>query len=255
MANSINWYESAALDAPQLNSPQPCPRGVHCDYKIMDPATKTLIPGCCRGVHPGEEGNGRRIFAAKSKEQPECVRLTGMAGFYERRRLKMSWSQWCEQKGIPFTPALPGKPFVPVVRVAIGKGRPSGKGAPSGKATGRQAMETKIGMRTRGVAAEGAISCQDLETSLREALALALPSGGGGGSPVLKPAELAEASNAAAAVVPPPSLNLAALVREQNGCCGGGACMPRLAEQPSPGLCMPPTTLQSAKDVEYEEQD
>ena len=250
MANSINWYESAALDAAHLNSPQPCPRGVHCDYKIMDSTTNTLIPGCCRGVHPGEEGNGRRIFAARTmddgRKQPECVRLTGMAGFYERRRRKMSWSQWCTDKGIPFTPALPGKPFVPVVRVPIGKSK---KGL----------METKIGMRSRGVAAEGAISCQDLEATLREALMVALSSaakGGGGSSPALKPAQLAltEASNAAA-VVPPPSLNLAAAVREQNGC-GGCACMPpRVGEMSSPGLCMPPTTLQAAKGIEYEEQD
>ena len=255
MANSINWYESAALDAAHLNSPQPCPRGVHCDYKIMDPTTNTLIPGCCRGVHPGEEGNGRRIFAARTmddgRKQPECVRLTGMAGFYERRRRKMSWSQWCTDKGIPFTPALPGKPFEPVVRVPIGKGK---KGP----------MEGRAGMRSRGVAeaVEAAISCQDLEASLREALMVALSSaarGGGGSSPALKPSDevaMAEARNVAALrVVPPPSLNLAAAVREQSGC-GGCACMPPMVgEMRSPGLCTPPTTLQAAKDIEYEEQD
>jgi hypothetical protein len=46
-----------------------------------------------------------------------------MAGFYERRRLKMSWSQWCEMHDIPFTPALPGQPFEHVTRVPIGKSK------------------------------------------------------------------------------------------------------------------------------------
>ena len=135
MSNSIRWYENAELDAPELNSPQPCPRGIHCDYRIKNIAGEKpdeLVPGCCRGVHPGEEGTGRRLFPQRQVkdtgpdsegvyEQPACVRLTGGAGFYERRRLRLSWSQWCERQGIPFSPALPGKPFEPVTRVAIRK--------------------------------------------------------------------------------------------------------------------------------------
>jgi len=132
MANVINWYVNAALDDPVLKSPQPCQRGVHCDYKITDPKTNSLVPGCCRGVHPGEEGNGRRLFPARTMEdgteQPACVRLTGMAGFYERRRLKMSWGEWCKDKGIPFSPCKPGVPFVPVTVSPI-KGKVMDRGS------------------------------------------------------------------------------------------------------------------------------
>ena len=132
MANVINWYVNAALDDPVLKSPQPCQRGVHCDYKITDPKTNSLVPGCCRGVHPGEEGNGRRLFPARTMEdgteQPACVRLTGMAGFYERRRLKMSWGEWCKDKGIPFSPCKPGVAFVPVTVSPI-KGKVMDRGS------------------------------------------------------------------------------------------------------------------------------
>ena len=128
--NQIRWFESKALDAPELKSPQPCKRGIHCDYKIENELGE-LVSACCRNVHPGEEGTGRRFFPARQlketgpeatfREQPACVRLTGAAnGFYERRRLRLSWAQWCEKKGIPFTPALPGEPFEPVVRVPLG---------------------------------------------------------------------------------------------------------------------------------------
>jgi len=121
----IRWFESPALDKPELKSPQPCKRGIHCDYKLTDEASGTLVRACCSGVHPGEEGTGRRLFPARTlddgREQPACVRLTGASqGFYERRRLRMSWAEWCEQHGIPFTPALPGQPFEPLVRAPLG---------------------------------------------------------------------------------------------------------------------------------------
>ena len=123
--NVIRWFESVGLDAPELRSPQPCKRGIHCDYKLKAKDSEELVRACCSGVHPGEEGTGRRFFPARTledgRQQPACVRLTGAAqGFYERRRLRLSWAEWCEQKGIPFTPALPGQPFEPVVRVPIG---------------------------------------------------------------------------------------------------------------------------------------
>ena len=126
--NVIRWFESAALDAPHLRSPQPCKRGIHCDYKLKDEASGELVRACCSGVHPGEEGTGRRLFPARSledgREQPACVRLTGAShGFYERRRLHLSWAEWCEQHEIPFSPALPGKPFEPVFRSPLG-GKP-----------------------------------------------------------------------------------------------------------------------------------
>jgi hypothetical protein len=124
--NVIRWFESAELDAPHLRSPQPCKRGIHCDYKLKDEASGELVRACCSGVHPGEEGTGRRLFPARitedGREQPACVRLTGAAySFYERRRLRLSWAEWCEQHEVPFTPALPGQPFEPVVRSPLGK--------------------------------------------------------------------------------------------------------------------------------------
>ena len=129
MSNTIRWFESAAMDAPHLNSPQPCPRGIHCDYKLKNAAGE-LVPGCCRFVHPGEEGTGRRIFPerqikergpeASFRIQPACVRLTS-ASYYDRRNMKLSWREWCEKTGIPFTPALPGQPYEPVKRLPLGK--------------------------------------------------------------------------------------------------------------------------------------
>jgi hypothetical protein len=141
MSNTIRWFESAALDAPELKSPQPCPRGIHCNYMIN--ISDQWEPGCCRGVHPGEEGNGRRLFPARTlddgREQPACVRLTGMADFYERRRLRLSWGQWCERQGIPFTPAVPGQPFPPLVRSPLG-----------GKHYNQSPYEMPIGTRADG---------------------------------------------------------------------------------------------------------
>jgi len=129
-SNVIRWFESPALDKPYLKSPQPCKRGVHCDYRLPDSVTGELMPACCSGVHPGEEGTGRRLFPARTlddgRRQPVCVRLTGASqGFYERRRLRMSWAQWCEKNGWAFTPALPGQPFEPLVRSPLGVKRAS----------------------------------------------------------------------------------------------------------------------------------
>jgi hypothetical protein len=81
------------LNDPELNCPRTCVHGIHCTY------TGAARTGC-NFVHPGEEGTGRRLFPARmdektGQEQPACVRLVGSPGFYERRRLKMSWPQWC----------------------------------------------------------------------------------------------------------------------------------------------------------------
>ena len=111
MSNTIRWYKSEEMDVPELNSPQPCPRGVHCDYRVEKEGE--LVPACCRFVHPGEEGNGRRIFPPL-EDLPACVRLTGGAGFYERRRLRLSWGEWCEKEGIPYTPVKKGEKWEPV---------------------------------------------------------------------------------------------------------------------------------------------
>ena len=143
MPNRINWHENPEFDHPALNSPQPCPRGIHCDYKIMDRRTNTLEPACCRHVHPGEEGTGRRYFPARTVigsdgqpyQQPACVRLTGASnGFYERRRRHMSWEEWCISREIPFIPAVPGQPFEPVSRVPFrGHERFSAMGKPANR--------------------------------------------------------------------------------------------------------------------------
>jgi hypothetical protein len=88
------------LDAKELNSPQPCSHGIHCSYKNAGGAV-------CAFVHPGEEGTGRMLFPARIREeegksiwQPAAVRLIGSPGFYQRRRLGLSWPEWCAKKGI-----------------------------------------------------------------------------------------------------------------------------------------------------------
>jgi len=93
----FNWPAQPELDEKELNSPQPCGHGAGCTYN-----------GPCAFVHPGEEGTGRRLFPGRTiedkdgnqVEQAAAVRLIGSPGFYERRRLKMSWPQWCAKKGI-----------------------------------------------------------------------------------------------------------------------------------------------------------
>jgi len=121
--NTIQWYENKELDAPSLRSPTPCPRGVFCQYKIPNPETKESEIACCRMVHPGEEGNGRRLFPARTapdgRQQPACVRLTGNAGFYERCRLKQPWRTFAEERNIPLPPT--DVPWIQVERVGFQK--------------------------------------------------------------------------------------------------------------------------------------
>jgi len=82
------------FSAPELNAPRPCAHASNCYYNG---------PNGCAFVHPGEEGTGMKIFhsrvltdeTGKETWQKATVRLIGGAGFYERRRLKMSWPQWC----------------------------------------------------------------------------------------------------------------------------------------------------------------
>ena len=89
----FNWPSEPALDEKALNSPQPCSHGSNCRYN-----------GPCAFVHKGEEGTGRRLFPQRTLEngdtQAACVRLIGSPGFYERRRLRLSWPDWCAKKGI-----------------------------------------------------------------------------------------------------------------------------------------------------------
>ena len=126
MPNEILWFERASWDAPNLRSPQPCVHGAGCVFTVKD--NGKVVPGCCRYVHPGEEGTGRRFFPARQikevgpeasfRTQPACVRLTGaQSTYYERMRRKMSWQDWCKEKGIQFTPNKPGELHKPVTRV------------------------------------------------------------------------------------------------------------------------------------------
>lgn len=129
--NVIRWFVKASFDDPQLRSPQPCARGIYCDYRRWNPVSKQMEPAVCHFVHPGEEGTGRRLFPARQlketgaeatfREQPACVRLTGAAqGFYERCGRRIPWGTWCAQKGIPYTPLAPGAAWEPVTIERIG---------------------------------------------------------------------------------------------------------------------------------------
>jgi hypothetical protein len=126
-SNTIRWFAKPSFDEPKLRSPQPCARGIHCDFRRWNPATKQMEPAVCHFVHPGEEGTGRRLFPARrladGRQQPACVRLTGAAqGFYERCGRKIPWGTWCAQKGIPYTPVTPGAAWEPVTVERIGGG-------------------------------------------------------------------------------------------------------------------------------------
>ena len=93
-----SWSAQPELNDRSLRSPIPCKHGAeHCVYQ-----------GCCLGVHKGEEGTGRKLFPARLVEmdgkqvwQNACVRLIGSPDFYERRRLGLSWPEWCARKGLP----------------------------------------------------------------------------------------------------------------------------------------------------------
>ena len=91
-----NYDEQPELNNPSLNSPIPCIWGANCYYA-----------NCCRFVHPGEEGTARKLFPSRSYIdngvqvwEPPTVRLIGHARFYERRRLRLSWPQWCKRVGL-----------------------------------------------------------------------------------------------------------------------------------------------------------
>ena len=160
LRNSIRWFQSEKYDAPELKSPQPCSHGAGCDYKKRDRVSVELVSACCRFVHPGEEGNGRRLFQARvwyeGEEEPKTgpteehgmegvavvrvdpavVRLTGRAGYYERQRLRLSWAAWCARNGIAYTANQPGEaPLAPrIIPIgAGGGGRGRGRGGYRGR--------------------------------------------------------------------------------------------------------------------------
>jgi hypothetical protein len=112
-------------------------------------------------VHPGEEGNGRRVFQARVwyegeeeptvgpteehgmegvavvRVDPAVVRLTGRAGYYERQRLRLPWAAWCARNGIAYTANQPGEaPLAPRI-IPIGGGGGGGGGRGRGGYRGR----------------------------------------------------------------------------------------------------------------------
>jgi hypothetical protein len=140
---SIKWFQSTEMDAPALNSPQPCQHGAGCNYMRKNKSGE-LEPACCAFVHPGEEGNGRRLFEQRTwyegeedpvigvapaeggkitRVDPACVRLTGRAGYYERRRLRLSWAEWCARQGIAYSANAPGVAAPPLQIIPIGRGK------------------------------------------------------------------------------------------------------------------------------------
>lgn len=100
---NFDWNDES-LNAPELNSPQPCSHGAGCTYF-----------GSCRFVHPGEEGTGRMRFDEREVAdadgntvvQRACVRLIGSPGYYRRCRARMSWPEFCARNSIPYTPNPP----------------------------------------------------------------------------------------------------------------------------------------------------
>ena len=106
--NRINWYVNSSMDDSALRSPQPCPRGIACDYKRKNP-DGTLVRVWCKFVHPGEEGTGRRIWPEKKLDDgtvlPATVRLTGMnasvgGGWVQRLKERLSWPDWAAKHGL-----------------------------------------------------------------------------------------------------------------------------------------------------------
>jgi hypothetical protein len=91
---AFDWNAQPKLNDPIYESPVPCRAGYNCCYT-----------GVCSFVHPGEEGLGRRIFPARAEGEKDVVRIFGQphkkATFYERRRLRLSWPEWCRRNGLP----------------------------------------------------------------------------------------------------------------------------------------------------------
>lgn len=93
------WNTALELDDPKHRCPQPCKHAERCVYDG---------PGGCGFVHPGEQGSGRKLLPGRYMEKAgetkrwenATVRLSD-SSFYERRRLRISWPQWCERQGLP----------------------------------------------------------------------------------------------------------------------------------------------------------
>ena len=116
-------FSDPQFSAPELNAPRACAHDSNCYYNG---------PNGCVFVHPGEEGTGMKIFPSRSVKdqqtgretwQKATVRLIGGAAFYERRRLKMSWPEWCalpknSHLPKPHKVSAPSAPSAPSVQLA-----------------------------------------------------------------------------------------------------------------------------------------
>lgn len=116
------WDNMGELENPELHCPQPCKWAANCVYR-----TGTG----CGFVHPGEQGAALKLFEERTVEgrtQPAVVRLLG-ASFYERRRLGLSWPDWCARKGLPAPVPLSALakqgPAVPAARIVVVKAVPA----------------------------------------------------------------------------------------------------------------------------------
>jgi hypothetical protein len=88
------WDNMGELEKPELHCPQPCKWAANCVYRNGTG---------CGFVHPGEQGTALKLFEERTTEgrtQPAVVRLLG-ASFYDRRRMGLSWPEWCARKGLP----------------------------------------------------------------------------------------------------------------------------------------------------------
>lgn len=126
-ANAIRWFSNVEMDAPELRSPLPCPRGNTCNFSVLEDGK--LVSACCRFVHPGEGGSGRRFYEEKVTDGTvlkACVRLTGChkdagGGYYARRKARMSWRSWAQTHNLPWSDqtaavtllTMGGKPLPP----------------------------------------------------------------------------------------------------------------------------------------------
>jgi hypothetical protein len=93
------WDTNLELEDPALNCPQPCKWAERCVYNG---------PGGCGFVHPAEVGKGRKLLekrvettaTGETRILPAVVRLFG-GSFYERRKLRLSWPEWCRRQNMP----------------------------------------------------------------------------------------------------------------------------------------------------------
>jgi hypothetical protein len=106
--NRIRWFVDPAMDVPELRSPQPCPRGIACNYKRKN-EVGVLEKAWCKFVHPGEEGTGRSIWAEKRLADgtilPAVVRLSGQpkaagGGWVQRLKERLPWPDWATKYGL-----------------------------------------------------------------------------------------------------------------------------------------------------------